>query len=81
VIALVPILSARLIQRLRARQVLQAGAGLNALGCCMLALCDTPQSWFQGWAVLGVGKRLSLYDALFAALAGLFGARSRPLMV
>ncbi|RMV67267.1 putative membrane protein [Pseudomonas caricapapayae] len=81
VMGLVSIVSARLIQRLGARQVLQAGAGLNALGCCMLALCDAPQSWFQGWAALGVGMRLSLYDALFAALAGLFGARSRPLMV
>ncbi len=81
IMGLVSIFSARLLQRLGARQVLQYGAGLNALGCCMLAVCETPQSWFFGWAVLGVGMRLSLYDALFAALAALFGARSRALMV
>ncbi|MDU8544172.1 MFS transporter [Pseudomonas syringae group sp. J248-6] len=81
VMGLVSIFSARLLQRLGARQVLQYGAGLNALGCCVLAVCNTPQLWFLGWAVLGVGMRLSLYDALFAALAALFGARSRALMV
>ncbi|EPN74958.1 hypothetical protein A234_16691, partial [Pseudomonas syringae pv. actinidiae ICMP 19101] len=63
------------------RQVLQSGAGFNAAGCCILALCDSPQGWLSGWAVLGLGMRLSLYDALFAALAGLLGERSRPLMV
>ncbi|EPN52108.1 hypothetical protein A244_17496, partial [Pseudomonas syringae pv. actinidiae ICMP 18807] len=81
VMALVSTLSAGLIQRFGARQVLQSGAGFNAAGCCILALCDSPQGWFSGWAVLGLGMRLSLYDALFAALAGLLGERSRPLMV
>ncbi|NVL41956.1 hypothetical protein F2S74_02180 [Pseudomonas syringae pv. actinidiae] len=61
--------------------MLQSGAGFNAAGCCILALCDSPQGWLSGWAVLGLGMRLSLYDALFAALAGLLGERSRPLMV
>ncbi|WP_122553536.1 MFS transporter [Pseudomonas viridiflava] len=70
-----------LILRLGARQVLQLGSVLAAAGCCVLALCETVPVWFFGWAVLGVGMRLSLYDALFAALAGLIGARSRPLMV
>ncbi|NAS99924.1 MFS transporter [Pseudomonas syringae pv. actinidifoliorum] len=81
VMALVSTLSAGLIQRFGARQVLQSGAGFNAAGCCILALCDSPQGWFSGWAVLGLGMRLSLYDALFAALAVLLGERSRPLMV
>ncbi|MEE4576114.1 MFS transporter [Pseudomonas alliivorans] len=70
-----------LILRLGARQVLQLGSMLAASGCCVLALCETVPVWFLGWAVLGVGMRLSLYDALFAALAGLIGARSRPMMV
>ncbi|SHM70678.1 Predicted arabinose efflux permease, MFS family [Pseudomonas asturiensis] len=70
-----------LIQRLGARQVLQLGSLLSALGCCVLAVCERPSIWLPGWAVLGIGMRLSLYDALFAALAGLIGARSRPLMV
>ncbi|WP_122235132.1 MULTISPECIES: MFS transporter [Pseudomonas syringae group] len=81
VMALVSTLSAGLIQRFGARQVLQWGAVFNAAGCCILALCDTPQVWFIGWAVLGLGMRLSLYDALFAGLAGLLGERARPLMV
>lgn len=70
-----------LILRLGARQVLQLGSMLAASGCCVLALCETVPVWFLGWAVLGVGMRLSLYDALFAALAVLIGARSRPMMV
>ncbi|RMO97784.1 hypothetical protein ALQ33_03322 [Pseudomonas syringae pv. philadelphi] len=81
VMALVSTLSAWLIQRFGARQVLQSGAVFNAAGCCILALCDTPQVWFIGWVLLGLGMRLSLYDALFAGLAGLLGERARPLMV
>ncbi|MCF5708050.1 MFS transporter [Pseudomonas syringae] len=71
----------RLIRLWGARQVLQLGTALAASGCCVLAMCETAPTWLFGWAVLGVGMRLSLYDALFAALAGLIGVRSRPLMV
>ncbi|MCD5995518.1 MFS transporter [Pseudomonas sp. CDFA 602] len=81
VMGLVSLVTARLLQSLGARQMMQLGAGFNAAGCCVLALCETPQAWFFGWALLGVGMRLTLYDALFAALVGLLGPQSRPLMV
>lgn len=81
VMGLVSPLVARLIQRLGARQVMQAGALLNAMGCCGLALCQSPTLYFMAWCILGVGMRLSLYDALFAVLAGLLAARARPLMM
>ncbi|CAM3189750.1 MFS transporter [Pseudomonas floridensis] len=72
---------AGLIQRLGPRQVLQLGSAMAAAGCCVLAMCGSAPGWFFGWALLGIGMRLSLYDALFASLAGLIGTRSRPLMV
>ncbi|MFJ4143868.1 MFS transporter [Pseudomonas sp. NPDC089734] len=81
VMGLVSPFVARLIRRLGARQVLQLGALLNALGCCGLASCQSPVPYFMAWAVLGGGMRLSLYDALFAVLAGLLAAKARPLMI
>ncbi|WP_420094475.1 MFS transporter [Pseudomonas cichorii] len=81
VMGLVSPLVARLIQHLGARQVMQSGALLNAVGCCALALCHGPTLYFMAWCILGVGMRLSLYDALFAVLAGLLAARARPLMM
>lgn len=81
VMGLVSLLVARLIQCLGARQVMQSGAVLNAVGCCALALCHGPTLYFMAWCILGIGMRLSLYDALFAVLAGWLAARARPLMM
>ncbi|RMQ40228.1 hypothetical protein ALQ04_04310 [Pseudomonas cichorii] len=81
VMGLVSPFVAWLIRRLGARQVLQIGALLNALGCCGLASCQSPLLYLVIWAILGIGMRLSLYDALFAVLAGLLSSKARPLMV
>ena len=81
VMGLISPLSGPLIERLGGRRLMQVGALLNGLGCIGLSLCSTSFAYFAAWALLGVGMRLSLYDALFATLAGLAGAAARPLMV
>jgi hypothetical protein len=41
--------------------------GLRSLAC----------HWYAAWIVAGIGMRLSLYDALFAALVTLYGQQAR----
>lgn len=81
VMGLVSPLTGRLIERFGGRNVLQLGTLINALGCVLLAFCDSPVAYYLIWLLLGIGMRLSLYDALFATLAGLAGERARPAMV
>lgn len=81
VMGLISPLSGPLIERMGGRRMMQVGALFNGLGCIVLALSSTPAIYFSAWALLGVGMRLSLYDAVFATLAGLAGAQARPLMV
>ncbi|MCS3472188.1 MFS family permease [Pseudomonas sp. JUb42] len=81
VMGLISPLSGPLIQRLGGRRLMQIGALLNASGCIGLSLCSTSGGYFAAWALLGLGMRLSLYDTLFATLAGLAGAAARPVMV
>lgn len=33
--------------------------------------------WYGAWLLTGVGMRLSLYDALFAAVVNLYGQQAR----
>ena len=53
------------------------GAALNALGCLLLANADGRQVYLGAWVLLGLGMRLTLYDAAFAALAKIAGRSAR----
>lgn len=68
------------ISRHGGRRVMLCGALLNVVGCLLLALCQTRCGYFAAWVVLGVGMRLSLYDAAFATLVGIVGAAAAPAM-
>jgi MFS family permease len=66
-----------LIDRHGGRKVMVAGSILNAVGCAGLGLCHGHTSYFLAWACLGLGMRLTLYDAAFAALARIRGPLAR----
>ena len=67
----------RTIDRHGGRPVLAGSNLVFAAG--LLALAGATSFWVLcvGWAVLGVGMALGLYDAAFAALAGLYGRGAR----
>ncbi len=80
VMGLASTLAGRLIDRHGGRFVMTAGSLFNALGCASLAFCHAlPVYWFA-WICLGVGMRLTLYDAAFAALARIGGPQARTAM-
>lgn len=66
-----------LIDRRGGRPVMIGGAWLNALGCLLLALGGNLALYFTAWIMLGLGMRMSLYDAAFATLARLLGHDAR----
>lgn len=70
-------LTGRLIDRQGGRRAMVAGSILNAVGCVMLGLCHGLTSYFLAWACLGLGMRLTLYDAAFATLARIGGPLAR----
>lgn len=65
----------RLIDQNGGRQVMIAGALLNAVGCIGLALSAGLISYYAAWICLGLAMRLTLYDAAFATLAQIGGAQ------
>ena len=67
----------RAIDRLGARAVMSAGALLSSATLLMLSRAQGPAGYLAGWALLGVGMRLSLYDAAFAALVQVLPSRGR----
>ena len=48
-----------------------------AAGLLILAAAPNLAVFFTGWAVIGVGMSLGLYDASFATLGGLYGREAR----
>lgn len=62
------------------RPALMTGCWCGAAGCLLLALSHSRASYFAGWVLLGLGMRLALYDAAFAALAHLGGAGAKRAM-
>lgn len=68
------------IDRRGGRIVMVAGSLLNALGCVGLAFCTGPKAYYVAWTCLGLGMRLTLYDAAFAALARVGGPQARAPM-
>ncbi|MCG0458013.1 MFS transporter [Enterobacter cloacae complex sp. ECC445] len=59
------------------QRVVMSGTLLIAAGCAGMAYTQTLFGWYCAWLVTGVGMRLSLYDALFAALVNLYGQQAR----
>jgi MFS family permease len=80
VMGLVSPLAGRLIDRGGGRQVMILGSVLNAAGCAGLAFSHSVPAYYGAWICLGLGMRLSLYDAAFAALARIGGPKAqRPI--
>nr|WP_249158885.1 MFS transporter [Bradyrhizobium jicamae] len=68
------------VDRRGGRDVMVTGALVNAAGCTGLASAQQTSLYFAAWMVLGVGMRLTLYDAAFAALARIGGPDARRAM-
>ena len=67
----------RLIDRVGARAVMSIGTIIVSAGLLALSQVRDQASYFAVWAVLGVGMRLCLYDAAFAALVQVAPSRGR----
>lgn len=65
------------IDRYGPRSVMSAGTLIVSLGLYGLSLVTSPGAYLAAWALLGVGMRLSLYDAAFAALVHVVPSRGR----
>lgn len=62
------------------RQAMMAGCWCGAAGCALLASSWHVLPYYLGWVLLGLGMRLALYDAAFAALAFLGGPAAKRAM-
>ncbi|MBM3344718.1 MAG: MFS transporter [Betaproteobacteria bacterium] len=67
----------RLIDRRGARLTMCVGTVLTAAGLFLLSLVQSEAAYLALWALLGVGMRLTLYDAAFAALVQVVPSRGR----
>lgn len=67
----------RAIDRHGARAVMSIGTGLVSLGLVALSRVTTEGAYLAAWVFLGVGMRLVLYDAAFAALVQIVPSRGR----
>lgn len=63
--------------RTRGRGVLKASNIVFAAGLTLLAVAPSPLVLFAGWAVIGLGMGIRLYEAGFATLAEICGKDAR----
>lgn len=77
VMALLSPWTGRLIDSYGGRPVMAAGSVFMAAGCLGLGLSYSLIAYYLSWIILGVAMRLTLYDAAFAALARISGARAK----
>ena len=77
VMGLVSAPAGRAIDRFGARAVMACGSLLVAVGLMLLTIARNEAVYLATWALLGVGMRLSLYDAAFAALVQVLPSRAR----
>ncbi|WP_216641706.1 MFS transporter [Pandoraea apista] len=77
VMAAISPLSGRWIERMGGRRVMCTGTLVCSAGCAVLGTSTTLVQCYAAWCLLGVGMRLSLYDAAFATLAALYGPAAR----
>ncbi|MDN2565788.1 MFS transporter [Aquibium sp. A9E412] len=59
------------------RGVLMLSNIVFAAGLMLLAAAPSPPILFAGWAVIGLGMGIGLYEAGFATLAGIYGKDAR----
>ena len=69
-------LTSRLIARFGGRPVLASSGAVVALGLLVMAWAPSLGWFLLGWAVIGVGMALGLYEALFASLGALYGEKA-----
>lgn len=67
----------RALDRFGARAVMTAGTVLLSAGLFALAQVRTEPQYLAAWVFLGLGMRLSLYDAAFVALVQVAPSRGR----
>jgi MFS family permease len=67
----------RLIDRHGARSVMCIGTVIVSAGLLALSLIRSEPAYLATWALIGVGMRLCLYDAAFAALVQVVPSRGR----
>jgi MFS family permease len=67
----------RAIDRLGARAVMATGTVLVSAGLYALSRVTSEGAYLAVWALLGIGMRLCLYDAAFAALVQVAPSRGR----
>jgi MFS family permease len=65
------------IDRYGPRRIMTAGTLIVSLGLYGLSLVTSPGAYLAVWALLGIGMRLCLYDAAFAALVYVVPSRGR----
>jgi hypothetical protein len=65
------------IDRIGGRGVLMLSNLVFAAGLLMLAAAPGPAVLFAGWAVIGLGMGMGLYEGAFATLAGIYGRAAR----
>lgn len=65
------------IDRSGGRGVLMLSNLIFTAGLTLLALAPTPFILFAGWAVVGFGMGMGLYEAAFATLACIYGREAR----
>ena len=71
-----PLAGAR-IDRFGGRGVLMASNLIFACGLGLLAVAPSLELLFFGWAIVGLGMGIGLYEAAFSTLAGLYGTQAR----
>ena len=68
---------ARLLAHFGGQRIVVTGTLMISAGCLIMAYVHSLSAWFAAWALTGVGMRLALYDALFAALVNSYGQSAR----
>lgn len=66
-----------LIDRHGGSGIMATGALVGAVGLAGLAYADHPIAYLASWLLLGAAMASSLYDAAFATLTTIFGAKAR----
>jgi MFS family permease len=77
VMGLVSAAAGRAIDRHGARSVMSVGAVVVSASLAALAHARSEPAYFAAWAAVGLGMRLCLYDAAFAALVQVVPSRGR----
>ena len=67
----------RAIDRYGPLPVMTAGTLIVSAGLYALSLVTSESAYLAAWALIGIGMRLSLYDAAFAALVHIVPSRGR----